>query len=413
MLNDKQVIAIKALLIQGKLTQVQIAKEFGVSRSLISEIATSRAHADVGPSMEVVSKRNGGRLSFSPEERNVYLTGEVSKLKEQNSILRRQFEASAKTSFTIDNLVDSLPIKPIRLKPYKVPAKRGPIKESAVLIISDLHADSVVTPDQVDGLEDYNFPVCVARMNHLVQETIKFTQRSLVGYQFQDLNVLLNGDLVNGNIHEAESYFTDPFACDLATGELIGCALAELSQYFPRVNVTVTVGNHGRHTPSIEYDRKGIQYHHDTLVCRVAELYCRDIKNLHFNFPDSLSTIIEIQRASFHVSHGHGKKSGASPFARAASASQKVNCLHKGEIDYVINGHFHSPSDVRVSGGLGLITNGAFLACDQFSYQALGEAGTPSQMLFGVHARNKVTWRLPITLENAENRYTSIERFFS
>jgi hypothetical protein len=65
---------------------------------------------------------------------------------------------------------------------------------------------------------------------------------------------------------------------------------------------------------------------------------------------------------------------------------------------------------VRVSGGATLIGNGAFLACDSFSYQSLQESGEPCQLIFGVHKCRGVTWRLPIKLrteaeKNGPQRY--------
>jgi hypothetical protein len=164
----------------------------------------------------------------------------------------------------------------------------------------------------------------------------------------------------------------------------------------------------------IEFGKKGARHNHDTLIARIAELYCRGISNVKFHFPESLSSLYDIKGSCFHLTHGHGKRQASAIWSRAENSSQKINGLHQGAVDYFCQGHYHTPGDVQVSGGASLLANGAFLATDQYAYQSLQEAGIPSQTLFGVHHRNKVTWRLPINLNcgEVENRYTHLERFF-
>jgi transcriptional regulator with XRE-family HTH domain len=417
-LNQADVLRIKLLLLEGKSTQLELATEFGVSRSLISDIATERAYSDIGPSMNVVKNRAKGKNSFSPEERNTYLEGEVKKLREQLSINRKQLQTTSRQIYTADNFINELsgqikPLKSYKLRPYQAKTKRT-VNESAALMLSDIHADSVVDPNEVDGMEEYNFPIAVYRANHLVSEVIKFTQRSLSNFAFDELVVLGLGDYTSGEIHEYTSYFPDQFTADLAIGELIGSMLVDLAGSFRRVRFHNITGNHGRTTKDIEFDKNAVNHNHDTLIARIAELYCKGTPNIQFHFPESLSSIVDIKGSTFHLSHGHGKRQPSAVWSRAENLSQKVNSLHGGQIDYFCSGHYHTPGDVKVSGGATLLANGAFLACDQYSYQSLGESGTPSQTLFGIHAKNKVTWRLPINLNSStnENRYTSLERFF-
>jgi hypothetical protein len=422
MLTTQQVHEIKHEILQGNLTQVEIGAKFGVSRTVVSNIATERSYSDVGPSMLPANQREvaAARLSLSPEEQNNYLLGRVEKLKHENGILRRQVNTASRQSYTVESFIDSLgslirPIKAPTVKPYKPPTRKGLINESAVLMLSDLHADTVVRPEEVDGLEEFNFPVAVQRAIHLVQEVIKFTKRSMQGYNFDELVILGLGDYTSGEIHEYENYFSDQFTADLAIGELIGSMVADLAQHYPKVRFCNVTGNHGRTKKEIEFGKKGAKHNHDTLIARIAELYCRNIPNIKFNFPESLSALYEIKGSTFHLSHGHGKRQASAIWSRAETSSQKINGLHQGAVDYFCQGHYHTPGDVQVSGGASLLANGAFPATDQYAYQSLQEAGTPSQTLFGVHARNKVTWRLPINLnphETDENRYAHLERFY-
>jgi transcriptional regulator with XRE-family HTH domain len=419
-LTNQEVIEIKDLLIEGQLTQQEIADQYNVSRSIVSNIATERSHAGVGPSMLPVANKNKGRLSQSVEERNLYLTGQLDRLRHENSFLRRQANKAAGQTYSIDSFIESVAttIKPFRqptVKNYSPKRRNTPILESAVLMLSDIHGDCVVPPEEVDGMEDFNFPVAVQRGCHLIQEVVKFTQRSLQGFQFDEIVVLGLGDYTSGEIHEYENYFSDQFTADLALGEFIGAMLVDLSSHFPRVRFHNVTGNHGRVSKEIQFGKRGVSHNHDTLIARIAELYCRAVPNISFQFPNSLSSLVDIKNSVFHLSHGHGKRQASAIWSRAENASQKINGLHQGHIDYFCQGHYHTPGDVQVSGGASLLANGAFLATDQYAYQSLQEAGTPSQTIFGVHAKNKVTWRLPITLNPKStdiNRYPSLERFY-
>lgn len=423
-ISDSVIIKIKNDLIIGALTQAEIAEKYStearpISRSTVSNIATNRIYADVGPDMEIPKCRQEGRLQRTPEEEAVYWRGQSERYKMHWQRAERRVRDLSRQASTIDYAVEELsdiirPIVPSKVVNYK-PAKKDAIVESAVLMLSDLHADEVVEPQEVDDMEEYNFPIAVKRGCHLVQEVAKWCNRSLANFHFEELVIFGLGDYTNGEIHRAENYFGDQMTADLGIGEFIGHMIADLCTHFPRVRFCNVTGNHGRRSQKIEFDKKADNNNHDTLIARIAELYCRDITNVSFHFPNALSQVVDVQGYNFHLSHGHGKRQASQVWSRAESASQKTNSLQQGRIDYFCTGHYHTTGDVRISGGATLLANGAFLATDSFSYQALQECGIPSQTLFGVHGKNGVSWRLPIDLRYAKdqiNRYENLERFY-
>lgn len=424
-LSDSVVTKIKDDLILGRLTQKEIAEKYStesksISRSLVSDIATGRLYSEVGPSMDIPKERAEGRLSKTPEAETLYWQGQAERYKLHLSRANRKVRDLSRSATTVSSIVEELGdiLTPIdgksKIRNYR-PAKKNDIQESAILLLSDLHADEVVEPQEVDFLEDYNFPIAVKRGCHLVQEVAKWCNRSLSNFHFDELVIFGLGDYTNGEIHRAENYFGDQMTADLAIGEFIGHMVADLSTHFPHVRFCNVTGNHGRRSQNIEFDKKADNNNHDTLIARIAELYCRQLPNVTFQFPDSLSQIVSVKGHNFHLSHGHGKRSAAAVWSRAQTFSQKTNSLQKGRIDYFAQGHYHTTGDVRISGGASLLANGAFLATDQFSYQSLQECGVPSQTLLGCHHNNGVTWRLPIDLrygKDQENRYESLERFY-
>jgi len=403
-LDRSVVIGIKEDLIENELTQVEIGEKWGASRSTISNIATGRCYREIPPLILPIKMQGGQRKSENLEQQNVSLIGEVTNLRKERNMLKRQLCSSAGRNSAVDEIVERLTpiITPLPNVPrLKVKRKTDKtVDETLVIMLSDNHCDQVVTPEEVDGLEEYNFEVSMRRHEVLVEETLKFTQQSLANFRFKKLVILGLGDYTSGEIHGHvnRSYFRDQFINDLAIAELFSQMFAELSPHFETVEIVNITGNHGRLTNRIEYTKEAVAANHDTLIMRIAEIHCTNIKNLNFEFPSGLSTIKDIEGWKFYLHHGHGKAGSSDAWTRAKRKSQTIVPLHKGDVHYFCSGHFHTPGDVTASGGATLLGNGAFLACDPYSVQSLDEASSPTQIIFGVHPKNGVTWRLPIRL---------------
>jgi transcriptional regulator with XRE-family HTH domain len=418
---QQDVQKIKQLLLENKLTQKQIGETFGVSRSLVSDIATNRSYREVEPILRPRKIPGGQVKHLNLETQNIALLGQLANARDERNLLKRQVKAASKRLAVVDGIVEQLapviqPIKPI--KPVKLPRIEGKvIDETLVLLLSDSHCDQVITPEEVDGLEDFDFPVAARRAEVLVEELLKFAMVSLKNFRFKKLCILGLGDYTSGQIHGAHqrSYFGDQFTNDLAIAQLFSQMFVELAAHFETVEVLSVVGNHGRLTEKIEFHKESVAANHDTLIMKIAEVHCAAIKNIKFEFPAGLSTIKEIEGFNFFCHHGHGKKGSGETWARAKRKSQTIVPLHKGAVHYFVSGHFHTEGIVTVSGGACMIGNGAWPGCDQYSYQNIDEAGTPSQTIFGVHKRNGVTWRLPLQLRTEDEkagptRYQIMER---
>ena len=418
-LNDVKLI--KQLLIENKLTQSEIGAMFGVSRSPISDIATNKKYREVEPILQSLKVGGGQPKHLNLETQNIALFGQLENTRQERNLLKRQLKAASKRIAVVDGIVEQLSpiIKPLKpAAPVKTRAVKGKvIEETLVLMFSDNHADQVVTPQEVDGLEDYDFKVSARRHEVLVEELLEWTQNSLSNFRFRKLVIMGLGDYTSGEIHGHvnRSYFGDQFTNDLAIAQLFSQVFRELAAHFIEVEIVSITGNHGRLTDRIEFTKEAVAANHDTLIMKIAEIHLQNIKNIKFEFPSGLSTVKQIEGWNFFLHHGHGKKGSGETWARAKRKAGTIVPLHRGAIDYFCSGHFHTPGDVAVSGGATMLGNGAFLNCDQYSYQNIDEAGSACQLIFGVHPHNGVTWRLPIKLQTEEEklgpkRYQIMER---
>jgi len=208
-----QVKAIKELLLENKLTQKEIGAKFDISRSMVSEIATNRCYKEIEPLLQPRKIPGGQPKHLNLETQNVALFGQIENLRQERNLLKRQLKAASKRISVVDGIVEQLepiiqPIKPLKKFKPKVQG-RDTIDETLVLMLSDTHCDQVVTPDEVDGLEDYDFRVSARRAEVLIEEMLKFTKESLNHFRFRKLVIMGLGDYTSGQIHDAHirSYF--------------------------------------------------------------------------------------------------------------------------------------------------------------------------------------------------------------
>lgn len=399
---------IKQLLLENKLTQKEIGRVFGVSRSTISDIATNRRYHDVEPLLQAIRIASGQQKHLNLETQNLALVGKIENLQQERNLLKRQLRAAAKRVAVVDGIVEDLNpiIKPLKpSKPFRIPITHlKTIDETMVLLLSDNHCDQVVRPEEVDGLEDHTFPISVRRHEVLVEEIIKWKERALINFNYKKLHIFGLGDYTSGSIHDHEkkSYFGCQFTNDLAIAQLFAQMVRELAAHFEEVQVDTVIGNHGRLTDKYEFDNQAVQNNHDTLIMKIVEVYCKNLTNVLFNFPMGLSTIVNVEGFNFFLHHGHGKKGGSEIWNQAKKKAGKIVPLHKGAIHYFCSGHFHSQGEAPASGGCRMLANGSFLDCDPYCYQSIDEAGSATQLIFGVHKNNGVTWRLPIQVRKPD-----------
>jgi hypothetical protein len=417
-LTKEQVVEIKVLLSQGT-TQPKVAAKFGVSRSVISDIATNRVHTDVpwpddGNGQPV--KLQGGQTKttdYDPTDVRVQdLESEVVSLRDELTLERRKTKAGARDRGIIKAVVKEMEERIIpfeSLPPAAEYPRKAKIVEHCVLHMSDCHHDQVVRAEEVGGLEEYNFPISCARGERLVDTVIEFTQDTLAPkYYFPVLWVLAYGDFTSGEIHghTPRSYYRNQFRNCLAIGQLHALMFRDLAVHFERVNVVYVAGNHGRRT--IKKDYAGAQDNWDFLCAEAARLHCKELKNVHFLIPDAWSANVEINGVGFNISHGDDVRGNLGiPFYGMVRRQKGLLALGAAagaqRVRYFCVGHHHTASTLSDIDGE-LMVNGSWLATDSFAYNALSGYREPAQWLHGTNARYGVTWRLNCKLRHSNEK---------
>jgi UDP-2,3-diacylglucosamine pyrophosphatase LpxH len=412
-LSAKKVAEIKAAIASDTVTQAQIARKFKISRSLVSDIATGRAHADSADNLP--KKKAGGQrgkllTDDTVSERVVELESEIIHLTDERNTARRQLKIVTKTHGLFKAVAEEMEriIMPFQALPSARGASRrsaGTIEETVVMHMSDGHHDQIVRPIECGGLENHDFKVSMARAEHYVDTVIKWTQETLAPtFKFPSLTVLAYGDHTSGEIHKntERSYFKNAFKNSLAIGQLHSLMFRDLAPYFDNINVVYIPGNHGRR--SVKKDYHGAHDNWDYLVAQAASLYCRDIGNINFTVPDTWTVNLDINGIGFCVFHGDDiKTSMGIPWYGLGKKQNRImalNGLQKGtRVQYYCCGHFHRPGTTSELDGE-LLINGAWVATDAYVFNSFSGYSVPTQLLHGVHPKYGITWRLPVQLRS-------------
>lgn len=421
-LSDEQVYAIKKVLI-GNTHQSEIAKQFGVSRSTISDIATERIHKDVAwPGSPPAPKPMGGQHKpipdYDPTDAKVLeLEGEIVHLTDERNRERQRVKAGAKIAGLFKAIVKEMDtrIQPFTALPsIYLPVKKEKIVEDCVMHLSDGHHDMVVRPEAVGGLETYDFPISCVRAERYVDTVLDWTQKTLAPtFMFPTLWILAYGDHTSGEIHRAaeRSYYRNQFRNCLAIGQLHALMIRDLAPYFKQVNVLYLAGNHGRR--SVKKDYNGALENWDFLVAEVAKLHCKEIGNVNVTIPDSWSANVDINGVGFSISHGDDVKGNLGIPWYGAVRRQKgliaLGAMTGHRPRYFVMGHHHTLSTLSDIDGE-MLVNGSWVGTDPFSYNALAGYREPSQLFHGVNPKYGVSWRLHVKLK-VENEKKGPKRY--
>ncbi|MHB9044437.1 MAG: hypothetical protein ACYC35_00705 [Pirellulales bacterium] len=404
--------------ITSKMTQAAIAKKHKVSRSTVSDIATGRIHKEVPwPNGEPVPKKSGGQHKkleeHDPTNKHILeLEAEVIHLTEERNRERVKSKASAKTQGLFRAITAEMDqrIKPFKAIPSQIERHpKAQIVEHCVMHLSDGHHDAVVRPEEVGGLEDYNFPISCARAERYVKTVIEWTQNTLAPkFHFPVLWVLAYGDFTSGEIHKAceRSYYRNQFKNCLAIGQLHALMYRDLAAHFEQVNVLYLAGNHGRRTPKKDY--LGAHDNWDYLCGEVARLHCRSLENVYFTIPDAWSANININGVGFNVSHGDDVRSNLGiPWYGMVRRQKGLIALGAAagakRCRYFCCGHHHAASTLSDVDGE-LLINGSWLGTDAFAYNSLSGYREPAQWFHGVNPKHGLTWRMNVKLRHEDEK---------
>lgn len=313
----------------------------------------------------------------------------------ENLRLTDEIESLRRTLDVVER-IEQTAITPVEWLTPKKPASKS--AATLVLMLSDLHLDEVVLPQEVDGLNAYNREIAKQRLRKTIENTLKLSRHYLAGMKYDGCVLLLGGDIFSGDIHEelAETNEDTMLGSLLYWAGEIGAAVDVLADEFKRVHVAAVAGNHGRMTRKPRAKLRA-KTNFDWLLAKMLERHFAGDKRISFDVPESSDVLVSIYD-SHHLlthgdqAHGGGGIGGIYPPIMRLRARKAQRYLATGlSFDTLWLGHWHqylpSPS---------LIVNGSMKGLDEYAFVNNFGYEPPQQALAVVVPEKGITLQAPV-----------------
>lgn len=272
------------------------------------------------------------------------------------------------------------------------------------LLLSDLHLDEVVYPEQVLGMNAYNREIARRRLDKTIQNFVRVTQDFWAGIEYDGAVVALGGDIFSGDIHEelketnedtmlgSVDYWIDPLAD----------AIALIADEFGKVHVPVVPGNHGRTTRKPQAKFRARSNFDWFIGAQLARTFSGD-KRVTFDVSDSADCLIPSYGHKVMLTHGDQASGGQGiggiwpPLMRLdARKRQRQEAVQQG-YDLLIMGHWHT-----LTYGPSFIVNGSLKGYDEYAFTQNFGFEVPSQAAWLMTPEHGKTWTAPIFSQDRE-----------
>ena len=307
---------------------------------------------------------------------------------ELESLLKAKRKEDTHAERSVARLVEAAKMRAPHPVP-KVQFKREPsAKHEFALLFSDTHAGEVVNPEEVLGMNEYNWEIMLRRMARIRDSVISYQDHR--SFPVKRLHIWMLGDMLSGSVHD-ELAITNEMPDEEATvqfGYDAAVWLESFLPYFEEVVVGGVPGNHPR--KSKKPTAKMAHNNSDWTAYKLIETYHRNTDRIRFEFPKAAfhaTTVAERWRVL--LMHGDGIRSTmpgvpwGGVVRRITVLEQQFNAA-KQPIDYVALGHFHTANTLD---GVGVRTflNGNVKGLDEYSLKTFGSGRAPSQLLLTFH----------------------------
>lgn len=283
------------------------------------------------------------------------------------------------------------------------------------LILSDMHLDEVVRPEEVEGLNAYNREIALLRMRKCFEHAVLVARQYITGVQHDGFLLELLGDSFSGTIHDELTQTNEDtsFGSLLFWAEQLAGMIGGLAEEFGKVHVVSVVGNHGRQTrkPRAKFRARD---NLDWLFAHLLALVLKKDERITWSIPETADAEVRVYSTTIRETHGDQARGGVgisgkkTPLAllefRKARRSLQIETLKariKGGVrvsaslahnlfDVMHHGHFHEYEPGRILG------NGSLKGVDEFSYTANFGVEEPIQAFFLVTPEHGVSLHAPI-----------------
>lgn len=280
---------------------------------------------------------------------------------------------------------------------WTVPAKPKHHTAIACSMLSDLHLDEVVRPEEVGGVNAYDRQIATMRLERWAKGFVDLTHNYLAGVDYTGAVVFLGGDMFSGSIHDelVETNEDTLFGSLLYWVDHLHAALEVVSQHYPKLHVPCVHGNHGRMTRKPRA-KLAARDNVDWLLYHMLAQRFAHRPEVTFAVTDSVQQLVPVYDTVHLLAHGD-KGSGFSggngiagiwsPIMRGLAKKRQ-----RFQFDVGVLGHWHQLCTTP-----GLIVNGSMKGFDEYAANILNAPPERAQQaLWIVTPERGISWQAGI-----------------
>lgn len=376
-----------------------VAKELGIPEYEVTKKQISHLVSDhtfkLSGGIELVKK------AYFPVP-NKDLSGIIDAKEKSKQVNQQEMKVGRNLLFK-EKLLETLEknIKPIKINSILKPSKKKHLEREVVVSINDAHYGCIVAPEEVGGSNRFDWEIACRRTAFLAQQVIdyKIEKRSEV----KQLHVVLNGDILQGAIHDLTARTAELIAFQqIGAMHILTHFISAVAQHYPKVIVHGISGNHD----DMPHRREGgrvTSHKYDSFVSPVfagLSLAFKNCKHISFNFPKSLFIDINLPGGRMLVTHGDTMFSrqlgnpGSS--LNIAGLSDAINRFNTGEINkgnspfkLMLFGHVHNHVHFTTFDGVKVYIPPSLSGIDSYAH-SLGINNNQSGQLIFESTKNHI-----------------------
>lgn len=330
---------------------------------------------------------------------------ELSKTKHQVNVLTERLEEAENLQSAIEiaakAVVNRPPAPALNIRAEKNSKNglySGKLAGTAILSLSDLHFEEFVSPREIRFYNEYDINIAQKRLDTVMESSANLLLSHSGGTYHDRFILLLNGDLVSGEIHEELTRTNSASLQEtiFILAQRIFDNLRQYSQNFRAIEVICTPGNHGR--MDHKWSAKGASERSwDMMVCQILKKMVeadQKMTNVQVHLAAGADFVFDVYGTRCLVEHGNSIKTTGDAIAGfITSAVRRKLKLHEREsnlgrmrgdptrgVDYMFIGHFHTLEVFR-----GVIANGSLIGTNEYAMQGAFRPEPPQQVLVNIH----------------------------
>lgn len=386
----------------GSLSWNEIAQQYGMTRDAVRSAVKRlrrKARAECQPVIPPTR-------SADPDERVGEAKAEILR-RHDRLVAEKLVEQRALTELLVEAVTEGVRrAPPVTWRPApEVLVKPEACEEIPVALLSDIHCGSLILPDEMGGLNEFNMAAFRRRLDTYQERIACAIDLHRRENRIRRMLVWMLGDMVEGEVifdgqaHRIELITVDQlFECaSYIAGWLQGLLATGLVE---EIHCICIYGNHGRTT-----HRKGASKLHsnwDYVLYRHMEAVLADEPRIKWFVPKAWFAVVDVLGWRIYGCHGDTVRSWMQiPFYGIQRHDMRTTTLLQSvglDYHYQVYGHHHIAATLpRVTGAQ--IMNGSIVGGSDFSMHQLGTASEPSQTMFGINERLGKTWQYDFVLE--------------